>query len=71
MAAVGCLVGVVGAQLTGRLLAKFMYDTRPSDPLALGLVVASVIAVALVACAVSVFGPWAVFGTVFLNNAPA
>lgn len=52
LAAAGCLVGVIAAQLTAGLLAKFMYDTRPSDPLTLGAVVASVIAVALVACAV-------------------
>jgi predicted permease len=52
MAAAGCLVGVVGAQLGAGLLAKFMYETRASDPLTLSAVVAAVIAVALFACAV-------------------
>jgi len=52
MALAGCLVGVVGAQLGAGLLAKFMYETRASDPLTLAAVVAAVIAVALLACAV-------------------
>jgi putative ABC transport system permease protein len=52
MALAGCVVGVAGAQLTAGLLTKFMYDTRASDPLTLAGVVAAVIAVALVACAV-------------------
>ena len=52
MAAIGCAVGVLGAQLGARLLSRFMYGTRASDPLTLGAVVAAVIAVALLACAV-------------------
>ena len=52
MAVAGCLVGVVGAQLGAGLLAKFMYETRASDPLTLTAVVTAVIAVALLACAV-------------------
>ena len=52
MAAAGCVVGVVVAQAGAGLLAKFMYETRASDPLTLGAVVTAVIAVALLACAV-------------------
>ena len=52
MAAIGCLVGVVGAQLGAGLLSKFMYETRASDPVTLAMVIGAVIAVALVACAV-------------------
>ncbi|HKN69097.1 MAG TPA: ABC transporter permease [Gemmatimonadaceae bacterium] len=52
MAVVGCLVGVLGAQLGAGLLAKFMYETRASDPLTLFAVLAAVIVVALLACAV-------------------
>jgi predicted permease len=52
MAVAGCVVGLVGAQAGAGLLAKFMYETRASDPLTLAAVVAAVIAVALVACAV-------------------
>ena len=52
MAVIGCVVGVVGAQLGASLLSRFMYETRASDPLTLTTVVTAVIAVALVACAV-------------------
>ena len=52
MAMAGCVVGVLAAQLGAGLLSKFMYGTRPSDPLTLGAVVAAVVAVALIACAV-------------------
>jgi putative ABC transport system permease protein len=52
MAVAGCVVGVVGAQLGAGLLAKFMYETRASDPLTLVAVIGAVIAVALLACAV-------------------
>jgi predicted permease len=52
MAAIGCLVGVVGAQLGAGLLSKFMYETRASDPVTLAMVIGAVIAVALIACAV-------------------
>ena len=52
MAVIGCGLGVVGAQLGAGLLSRFMYETRASDPLTLGAVVASVIVVALLACAV-------------------
>ena len=52
MAVIGCAVGVLGAQLGARLLSRFMYGTRASDPLTLAAVVAAVIAVALLACAV-------------------
>jgi predicted permease len=52
MAVIGCLVGVIGAQLGAGLLSKFMYETRASDPLTLGVVVAAVIGVALLACAI-------------------
>ena len=52
MAVAGCVVGIVGAQLAARLLTKFMYGTRPSDPSTLAAVVAAVIAVAFVACLV-------------------
>jgi putative ABC transport system permease protein len=52
MAVAGCVLGLVAAQAGAGLLAKFMYETRASDPLTLAAVVAAVIAVALVACAV-------------------
>jgi len=52
MAAIGCLLGIVGAQLGAGLLSKFMYETRASDPVTLVTVIGAVIAVALVACAV-------------------
>ena len=52
MAIVGCVVGVVGAQLGAGLLSKFIYETRASDPLTLVAVVAAVIGVALLACAI-------------------
>jgi putative ABC transport system permease protein len=52
MALAGCAVGVLAAQLGAGLLSKFMYETRPSDPVTLGVVVAAVVAVALIACAV-------------------
>jgi putative ABC transport system permease protein len=52
MAAIGCLLGIVGAQLGAGLLSKFMYETRASDPATLAMVIGAVIAVALVACAV-------------------
>jgi putative ABC transport system permease protein len=52
MALAGCVLGVLAAQLGAGLLSKFMYATRPTDPLTLSAVVAAVIAVALVACAV-------------------
>jgi putative ABC transport system permease protein len=52
MAAVGCVVGIVGAQIGAGLLTKFMYETRPWDPLTLGVVVAAVLTVAFVACAI-------------------
>jgi len=52
MALVGCAVGVLAAQLGSGLLSKFMYNTRPSDPLTLGAVVTAVLGVALAACAV-------------------
>jgi putative ABC transport system permease protein len=48
MAMAGCIVGLVGAQVGAGLLAKFIYETRASDPLTL----AAVIAVALLACVV-------------------
>lgn len=52
MAVAGCFVGVVAAQAGAGLIAKFMYETRASDPLTLAAVVTAVIAVALLACAV-------------------
>lgn len=52
MAAIGSVVGITGAQLSGKLLTRFMYDTRPSDPSTLVLVVGAVLGVALIACAV-------------------
>jgi putative ABC transport system permease protein len=52
MAFVGCVVGVVGAQLGAGLLTKFMYETRASDPVTLGAVVTAVLGVALLACAI-------------------
>jgi putative ABC transport system permease protein len=52
MAVIGCVVGLGGAQLTAGLLTRFMYETTASDPLTLAVVVAAVIGVSLLACAI-------------------
>ena len=52
MAVIGCVVGLIGAQLSAGLLSKFMYETRASDPVTLAAVIAAVITVALLACAI-------------------
>jgi putative ABC transport system permease protein len=52
MAVAGCVVGLLAAQLTARLLTRFIYDTSPSEPTTIAVVIASVLGVALLACAV-------------------
>jgi ABC-type lipoprotein release transport system permease subunit len=52
MTVAGTILGVVGAQLSAKLLTRFIYDTRPSDPSTIALVIGAVLGVALVACAV-------------------
>jgi putative ABC transport system permease protein len=52
LAVAGCAIGLGGAQLAARLLTRFMYGVRPSDPTTIVVVVAAVTAVALIACAI-------------------
>jgi putative ABC transport system permease protein len=49
-AALGVVVGAAGAIAAGRVIARFLYQVEPQDPLTMALVVATVIAVVLVAC---------------------
>ena len=50
LALAGCVIGLVVAQLAARLLTRFMYGVRPSDPMTIFVVIAAVATVALVAC---------------------
>jgi predicted permease len=50
LAIAGCAIGLVAAQLAARLLTRFMYGVRPSDPATIVIVLATVSTVALVAC---------------------
>ena len=47
----GLLVGVLGAVAATRVLAAYLYDTRPTDPLTIVLVGAALVGAGLVACA--------------------
>jgi putative ABC transport system permease protein len=49
VALIGVGIGIVAALALGRLLANYLYTVRPTDPLTLVVVTASVIAVALLA----------------------
>jgi putative ABC transport system permease protein len=49
-AAAGLLIGFVGANAAGRVIARFLYQVQPRDPLTMALVVATVVGVVLVAC---------------------
>jgi putative ABC transport system permease protein len=49
-AVLGAAAGVVVAIALGRLIANLLYGISPSDPLTLGAVSLSLVAVALVAC---------------------
>jgi predicted lysophospholipase L1 biosynthesis ABC-type transport system permease subunit len=46
----GLLLGVAGALAAGRLLGSLLYEVGPYDPLTLGAVVLTVVAVAAAAC---------------------
>jgi predicted permease len=48
--ALGLLAGLVAALLGGQLLASFLYETNPRDPLSLMLVALLLLAVAVLAC---------------------
>lgn len=48
--AVGLVVGLAVALAGGRLLASFLYDTSPHDPLALAVVTAGLLLTATLAC---------------------
>jgi putative ABC transport system permease protein len=48
---VGLLIGFIGALLTTRFLAAYLYATEPSDPATLAAVAIAFVAAALVACA--------------------
>jgi predicted permease len=48
----GIVIGLLGAMAIGGTIAGLLYDTEPSDPLALGLVAALLLAVAIVASVV-------------------
>lgn len=50
LAGVGALMGLLGALALGRLMAAWLYGLRPTDPLTLALVSATVMAIALAAC---------------------
>jgi len=50
--AIGLALGVAGALAAGRLLEGMLYGVRPADPIALGLVAATLLVVAVVACVV-------------------
>jgi ABC-type antimicrobial peptide transport system permease subunit len=50
--AIGLALGVAGALAAGRLLEGMLYGVRPADPIALGLVTATLLVVAVVACVV-------------------
>ncbi|HEY2906714.1 MAG TPA: ABC transporter permease [Vicinamibacterales bacterium] len=49
-AALGLVIGAGGAIAAGRVIARFLYQVQPRDPLTMALVVATVIGVVLVAC---------------------
>ncbi len=49
-AALGLVIGAAGAIGAGRVIARFLYQVQPRDPLTMALVVATVIGVVLVAC---------------------
>jgi ABC-type antimicrobial peptide transport system permease subunit len=49
LVAAGTLIGIAGALLLGRFAESLLYDTRPSDPVALAAVVALLGGVGLVA----------------------
>ncbi|MEX2608339.1 MAG: FtsX-like permease family protein [Gemmatimonadota bacterium] len=51
LALAGVLLGAAAAAAGGRLLNSLLYDVAPGDPLTLASVMAVVMAVALVACA--------------------
>jgi len=50
--AIGLALGVAGALAAGRLLEGMLYGVRLADPIALGLVTATLLVVAVVACVV-------------------
>ena len=50
LAVIGAGLGLVGAFLTSRLLSKLLYEVAPTEPLAFGISVLVLIAVAGVAC---------------------
>ncbi len=52
MAGVGLVVGLAGALMFGRVMARFLYGIQPADPLTLAGVVAVLAVVALMACIV-------------------
>jgi len=50
--AAGLALGVAGSLAAGRVLEGMLYGVRPTDPLAFGLVTATLFVVAAVACLV-------------------
>jgi putative ABC transport system permease protein len=52
LATAGALLGLLGARLAASVLTTMLYETTPTDPLALAGVVALLLAVSLAACAV-------------------
>ena len=49
-AALGLVIGAAGAVAGGRVIARFLYQVQPRDPVTMAFVVATVIGVVLVAC---------------------
>jgi putative ABC transport system permease protein len=49
-AAAGLAIGFVGANAAGRVIARFLYQVQPRDPLTMALVVATLMCVVLLAC---------------------
>ena len=53
LAAVGLACGIVAALALGRMLAKFLFDVQPGDPMTLG----AVAALLLLVCSLAIYTP--------------
>jgi ABC-type antimicrobial peptide transport system permease subunit len=50
--AVGLVLGIAAAAATSRILATYLFDTRPTDPITFAAVAAMFLAAGLTACVV-------------------